>query len=51
MAVEAVVGETQDGQRALRSHLQGVDLARDAHDLRWAGARIDKGMGHDSCDK
>lgn len=34
MAVEAVVGETQDGQRALRSHLQGVDLARDAHDLR-----------------
>lgn len=34
MAVEAVVLETQDGQHTLRSLLQGVDLVRDAHDLR-----------------
>ncbi|XP_045104075.1 uncharacterized protein LOC123499723 [Portunus trituberculatus] len=32
--VEAVVGETRDGQHALRTFLQGVDLTRDAHELR-----------------
>lgn len=35
--VEAVVGETRDGQHALRTLLQGVDLTRDAHDLRCVG--------------
>uniref|UniRef100_A0A0P4W4N4 Uncharacterized protein n=1 Tax=Scylla olivacea TaxID=85551 RepID=A0A0P4W4N4_SCYOL len=32
--VEAVLGETREGQHALRTLLQGVDLTRDAHDLR-----------------
>ncbi|MPC89355.1 hypothetical protein E2C01_084297 [Portunus trituberculatus] len=35
--VEAVVGETRDGQHALRTFLQGVDLTRDAHELRCVG--------------
>ena len=36
--VEAVVGETREGQHTLRTFLQGVDIIKDAHNLRCVGA-------------